>query len=287
MEHKEIDTRNNKEEITYTVSGGGVITLYVGDEVYCIANDHPSHRLLINKLKNKDFDRIKELACPSHIFEYAFDAKIVGDEIIVNGKPLHNTLATRTLELSRGGFDVKFLLAFLANCEKNPSNKSIMELYDFLENRNLPLTEDGCFLAYKRVREDWFDIYSGTIENKIGSTIKMPRTNVDDDRRHQCSYGLHVGALEYVRGYGSGGHILIVKVNPKDCIAVPLDHNAQKLRVAEYEILYELTEDRALPMPVYSSSGDKVESIADWRSENDVDAEEEAADEYWAEGWDK
>ena len=283
----DIDTRTNKEEITYTVSRGGVITLYIKDKVYCVADDHPSHRLLINKLKDKDYVDLEALVCPSHIFEYAFDAKIIDEEVFVNGKPLHNTLTKRTLELSRKGYDVKFLLSFLANCEKNPSNRAIMELYDFLENRNLPITEDGCFLAYKRVREDWFDIYSGTIKNEIGSTVSMPRLNVDDDRNHQCSYGLHVGALEYVKNYGSGGHILIVKVNPKDCISLPLDHGAQKLRVCQYEILYELVEHEALPFPVYSSSGEKVNSVDTWRSDNETTDEEEAADEYWTEGWKK
>ncbi len=282
---QQLDERNNKEDTTFTISKTGVITLYIKDKVYCIANDHPFHRTIIEKLKNKDFDNLENMVCSRQIFEYAFKAEIVNDQIIVNGAPLHNELTKRTLELAHKGYNVEFMLKFLANCEQNPSNKAINELYDFLANRNLPLTEDGCFLAYKRVRDDWYDIYSGTILNKVGTTISIDRKSVDDNRRNECSRGLHVGALEYVRRYGSGGHIVLVKVNPKDCISVPLDHQAQKLRVCSYEILYELNEDEPLPMPVYSSNGSKITSVSSWQKDNEVSTEEEAADEYWAEGW--
>ena len=281
------DERTNQEKTTYTVSRSGVITVYIEDRVYCVAEDHPSHREITRKLKAKEYDGIEDMMCYNNVFERAWNAEIKNGEVLVNGAPLHNVLTKRTLELSRKGFPVDFLLRFLENCEKNPSNQAIMELYDFLENRNLPITEDGCFLAYKRVRENWLDIYSGTIENKIGTTVKMARSQVDEVRQNTCSHGLHVGALEYVRHYGSGGHILIVKVDPKNCISVPRDHNAQKLRVCEYTILYELLEDVPLPLPVYSSAGEKITSVKDYQSENEVDNFEEDLneDEHWLDGW--
>lgn len=287
-EFEPVDERNNQEKVTYTVSRGGVVTLYVEDRVYSVTEDHPSHREIIRKLKAKDFEGIEDMMCYKNVFERAWHAEIKNGEVLVNGVPLHNVLTKRTIELSRKGFPVNFLLKFLENCEKNPSNRAIVELYDFLENRNLPITEDGCFLAYKRVRENWLDIYSGTIENKVGTTVKMVRSAVDDERAHECARGLHVGAIEYVRNYGSGGHVLIVKVDPKNCISVPRDHNAQKLRVCEYEILYELAEEAPLPLPAYGPNGEKISSVKNWKLENDTGEtqEEEEVDEHWLDGWD-
>lgn len=280
------DTRTNQEEVTYVISAGGVITLYLKDKVYCVASDHPNHRLIINKLKAKNYENIENLISFHFLFENAFNANIENGQVVINGEPVNNVLTERALELSRKGFPVHFLMKFLENCQQNPSNRAINELYDFLQNRNLPITDDGCFLAYKRVRSDWMDIYSGKIKNEIGTTISIPRKSVDEERKNTCSYGLHVGALEYVRHYGSGGHVLIVKVNPKNCISVPLDHNAQKLRVCEYSILYEIVEEAPLPLPVYSSTGEKISTVEGWRNENNKEETiEESADEYWQEGW--
>jgi hypothetical protein len=148
-------------------------------------------------------------------------------------------------------------------------------------------------LAYKRVREDYKDIYSGTIDNIIGTVVSVPREQVDPDRRHQCSYGLHVGALDYVRGYGARGHILVVKVNPQDCVSVPQDHNHMKLRTCRYEILFELPLETAeeLPYPCYSTDGTAFDNVGDYCEDSEeCDCEEEDVscnvdEDFWTIGW--
>jgi hypothetical protein len=135
----------------------------------------------------------------------------------------------------------------------NPSKRATEELYDFLMHKNLPITDDGCFLAYKRVNADWTDLYSNAIDNSIGQIVKMSRRKVDDNREMGCSDGLHVGALEYVEGYGSGGHVLVVKVNPEHVVSVPSDHDCTKVRCCEYEVLSEFKGE--LKRPVYSPDG--------------------------------
>ena len=124
---------------------------------------------------------------------------------------------------------------------KNPSKRAVDELYSFLENHNLGLTLDGCFLAYKSVGSNYLDKYSGTFDNKPGAILEMPRNSVDDESNRTCSHGFHVGALEYS---GPGGwyngpndKVIIVKVNPADAVSVPADHSAQKLRVCKYEVV--------------------------------------------------
>jgi hypothetical protein len=56
----------------------------------------------------------------------------------------------------------------------------VTELYGFLEKGNLPITNDGHFLAYKKVRKDYKDCHSGTMDNSIGQVVEMERNQVDD-----------------------------------------------------------------------------------------------------------
>jgi hypothetical protein len=128
---------------------------------------------------------------------------------------------------------------FVENLMENPSRRAIYELYSFLEECNLPITDDGHFIAYKRIRNDWMDVYSGTIDNHIGQKPSLPRRNVDDDCRNTCSYGLHVCSLGYLAHY-SGERLIAVKVNPKNVVSVPVDYHNSKMRVCEYEVITEL-----------------------------------------------
>jgi hypothetical protein len=120
---------------------------------------------------------------------------------------------------------------------------------EFLEYKELPITDDGCFLAYKGVSEHYYSIHGnpktvvvqgitttdGKIFNGVGSKIEVKRRNVDDNRNNHCSFGLHVGSLDYARSFGQ--RVVVVKVNPKDVVSVPTDYNCQKCRVSAYEVV--------------------------------------------------
>lgn len=296
----------SKSKVSFILSASGVISLWLTTEdgqhlQFSIATDHPNHKEIVRKLKSKDYSDL-ETICQDPTREKAAardlakavdnrtsgplvgKAKLVNGVVFVNEVPVHNVVTERVIQLSKAGLPIEPVLRFLELMLQNPSSKAQEELYDFLANRNLPLTEDGCFLGYKRVREDWLDIYSGTINNSIGRIVEVPRGDVDPNRANECSRGLHVGALDYVRGYGNGGHIVVVKVNPMDCVSVPQDHNHMKLRTCKYEVLYELPDnsasgDHALTQPVYSSSGERFTNAGEF-----ADSECESG-EYWRENW--
>jgi hypothetical protein len=103
----------------------------------------------------------------------------------------------------------------------------------------MPITDDGCFLGYKGVTNDYKDVHSGRFDNSVGAINEMPRNKVCDDFRQGCSYGFHVGSLEYATRWGP--KTVIVKVNPKDVVSVPEDSNWQKLRTAKYEVVAKYT----------------------------------------------
>jgi hypothetical protein len=156
----------------------------------------------------------------------------------------------RILDMKKEGFNFDSMLNFMCNLNDNPSDKSILELFDFMQNKNLPITQDGHFLAYKAVSSDFKDIYSGSIDNNVGEVVEIDRSKVDDNRNRHCGAGLHVGAIDYVTSYGGinldnhddndsdgGNQIVICKVNPADVVSVPSDARFQKLRACRYEVV--------------------------------------------------
>lgn len=58
---------------------------------------------------------------------------------------------------------------------------------------------------------------------------------------------VHVGSLEYVRGFASGygspdgDRIVIVEFDPQSAVSVPKDCSYQKIRVCQYTVLEEFT----------------------------------------------
>jgi acyl carrier protein len=173
------------------------------------------------------------------------------------GRPLHTIDAERVMAFMRDKLSYKPIANYIVRKMKNPSARAIQEMYNFLEHRGMSLTAKGTFIAYKGVSPDFWSIYGnkdtvvlegevnseGKILNKIGATIVVERSSVDDDFRKGCSHGLHVGSLEYAKGWGQ--RVVLVEVDPADVVSVPSDCNCQKLRCCKYTVLAEYTG----PMP--------------------------------------
>jgi hypothetical protein len=113
-----------------------------------------------------------------------------------------------------------------------------------MEVGNMPLTSDGCFLAYKKVRSNFFDIHSGTFDNSVGQKPSMPRNEVNEDSSQTCSSGLHACSFGYLGSFGSSpeNKVVVVKINPKNVVSIPNDYNSTKMRLCEYEVIEDVTE---------------------------------------------
>lgn len=113
------------------------------------------------------------------------------------------------------------------------------DLMKFIKLSEMPLTNDGRIIAYKRVNKDegsyFKDCHTGRVKQRVGSRVVMKVDLVDSSRHNSCSTGLHVANLGYMQGF-SGAHTLIVLVNPEDFIAVPVGEDT-KARVCAYEII--------------------------------------------------
>jgi hypothetical protein len=208
---------------------------------------------------NKNFDKVRDaLRQPEHDVEAILKMtdreqnirdSIQGGKVVVEGGtvyyenvPVNNTLTDKLLNLLDEGFDATPWIKFLENLMQNPSYRSRECLYSFLDKFNAPITPEGKFIAFKRVRENWKDLHTNTVDNSVGVTVKMERYKVDDDPQHTCSSGLHVCADEYLKGYATGDYTrtLVVEVNPANVVAVPYDYNFSKMRVCEYTVLAEI-----------------------------------------------
>jgi len=75
------------------------------------------------------------------------------------------------------------------------------------------------------------DQYTGTMEIKIGESVKMARDKCDNSPDSSCSYGLHQKTASHGAGFGSNA--LICLVNPYNVVAIP-NYDYSKFRCCEY-----------------------------------------------------
>lgn len=174
--------------------------------------------------------------------------------VTFKGQSIDNSLTTRMLSMLDEGFDLVPMAKFLENLMGNPSYRAVTELYSFLEKGNMPITPDGHFMAYKAVRADFKDIHSGTMDNSIGRVVEMARNGVDEDKNRTCSAGLHFCSFEYLPHFACAqGHVVLVKINPADVVAIPADYNDTKGRTCRYEVVGEYEGYYAEGGPYFTS----------------------------------
>ena len=226
----------------YIATQSGFSIFYAGKS-YVVGNDHTNFSSIKTALQIGDYSCIESL-CNTAIAINNFgkgNIAVIDGVVYYHGEQLHGAIVNTILKLIRDDFDTGPLDKFLYNLNCNPSKRAVDELYNFLEIGNLPITEDGCFLAYKKVRGDYKDIHSGTFDNSIGAVCSMPRNRVDDDSARTCSAGLHVCSYDYLKHFGNGSwdRVVICKINPRDVVSIPIDYNFTKMRVCEYTVIAE------------------------------------------------
>lgn len=268
----------------YIITPGNVSIIIKG-KVHNVTSTHVNYDAVLKAIAAKDFDSILELVdLKSPISKYINDTGVSdklridldSGQVTYDGNVVHNTMVARILELKAEGFPVEPLVKLLSNLYTNPSKKAIDELYSFLEYGKMPITEDGHFLAYKRVNDNYTSCYDNKTANDIGTVVSMPRYEVDDRSSNTCSSGLHICSFEYLQHY-RGARVIIVKVNPADVVSIPVDYNNTKARTCRYEVIGELTPEEAglethsFGTPVYTTKeyADHEDMLQDNEPEED------------------
>lgn len=248
-----------------------------GDSLVIVCTDENPNQLITKHLikGNPYFNQISDLLkkhqyqqalemmdSASRITKHSKGEFYVQDGMIFHkGELIPQELSNRIIQFADAGLPVKPLINFWENLSNNPSADAKKDLFSFLNHNHIPLTEDGCFIAYKRVRDDFTDLNSGKFDNNVGQKPHMDRNDVDPDRNNTCSRGLHVAAFNYANTFYANGHLLAVKVNPKDVVAVPIDYNGEKMRVSGYEVMEKIDGPRKTIIYPEFSVGELVAAL--------------------------
>lgn len=265
----------------FTKSG---ITACIALIPYTFDTSHPNYSKVVEAIKEGRFEDVPDLANIARSVSVFSNGKLEVDEtsgtIRYNGTVIDNSLTVRLLAMMREGFNVTPMIAFLGNLMLNPSKRAVDELYGFLEYGQLPITEDGHFIAYKRVRADYKSVHDGKTDNSIGLTVSMPRNFVDDRSENTCSHGLHFCSFEYLKSF-SGDKCIILKINPRDVVSIPADYNNTKGRACSYEVIGELTDDEFA-----KACTENIFTTAVYTVDEELENEDEPSDGGNDGGWD-
>ncbi|MFK4132471.1 hypothetical protein ACI2KR_09350 [Pseudomonas luteola] len=210
-----------------------------------VRSDHSNFAGIVQAAKANDYEKILTLLDPVQAFCDQLDGRLVkaNGSLYFDGTEVHTSLTRKIVDMaSRGENPLKFI-KFMENLLQNPEERAILELYGFVENNTLPISEDGYLLAYKTVRRDFLDHYSKTVYYAPGESVSMPRDKVNNDPEVTCSTGLHVCSVGYIADAFFGGdkksRLILVKVNPKDVVCVPKDYENSKVRCCAMHVLAE------------------------------------------------
>ena len=240
----------------YLIQGSNIVVV-IGNKSHTISKTHITYTKVLEAIKAGDWDSIPDIIEPKKVvLNYgAGNVSIQGETLYWKGKELNTGLSVRMIQMLQDGFPIEPMVNFMENLYSNPSHRAVTELYGFLEKCNLPITPDGHFLAYKKVRENYKDVHSGTMDNSVGQVVEMERHEVNDNKDQTCSTGLHFCSQSYLTSFG-GERTVIVKINPRDVVSIPSDYNDAKGRACRYEVIGELNVDPAdaFTKPVHTTA---------------------------------
>lgn len=245
--------------IPYIVQDNG-ITVFIDKKPHHVSVTSSKYKRVKKALKKKDWDKVESLISYGTAIKTFSQGKMKLDkgEVTYDGKVLPATLSTRIIKMVDEEMDLEPLINFVERLKANPSFNSAQQTYAFLEKNMLPITEDGFVLAYKTVsfaqesnkelglkRGDLVDSYTRTIRNNVGDIVEMERNEVNDDPNITCSFGLHGGSEAYYSGlhHSRNNVMLVIKVDPKDFVAVPKYHHEGKFRCCRYEVISYYGDD--------------------------------------------
>lgn len=227
--------------------------------------DNPFYAKVVELYKHKKFDEIKNyFDLKNYVFKYSQGRVKVGDNFVLyDDKEIHNEVGKRILQFLKEGIDIDLLVKFLENLMQNPEEHVKEDLFKFLENNKLPITDDGGFIAYKLVKDDYSPYYQSDASERyyVGTTVKLDRSICAKGREECGGASLYFARQEYWNGkfdeqnrYTGDGRMLIVKIMPQNVVSVPLGEDGRKGKCCEMEVLseYESMRNKVMDHAVFS-----------------------------------
>lgn len=244
--------------------GESLLVVFADGRSRTISNTHAKYEIIKTYLLETDTEALDEIhladlidvaaAVGTTLKNLSERVSFDGSNLYFDGDLINNSVSGHIVRMVRDG-DKQYvgLVRFLEKISSNPSDVSRKSLYSWLQGRKFTITVDGDFLAYKGVTTNSKgrnvsitsgiatvngQVVKGQIPNPIRGIIEMPRSRVNADTFVGCSAGLHAGTWDYAHHFGRG-RTLVVKINPRDVVSVPVDCESQKLRVCRYVVVEE------------------------------------------------
>lgn len=258
MSNRKSVSRLPKSQVGYVLCND-TLSIFIDDQSYSIDESHPNFKMVMKELDGKQRPHIlAKLVNVKKAVERFMKGRVVvdpnNDTVTYNGNPVEPVISEKILSFMKQGLDARPLVLFLDKLMKNPSKRALTEAFKFIQHVGLPIDKKGNLIAYKAIRTDWYDKYTGKILNKIGKVISINRNEVDDDFGVNCSEGIHVGNFSYAKSFGgSDCRIVLVSVSPEDIVSVPSDCSCQKCRVCKYKVVAEYKGSDPIPDLIYVS----------------------------------
>lgn len=233
------DTIRLANDLTPQLTGGNVVTVdlkeYLAITKALIPDGYEAEGIVVNQVI--DGKTVQGIFYPSKV-----QVQVQHEDEMVTIPDVEKLEKHAIRAASENSPSVRNFLRRIAPVVKDRLH-SAEDLMSFIERSELPLTNDGLIIGYKRVNRNsrgmFVDCHSGKIEQQVGSQVWMEVDMVDPSRHNSCSTGLHVANLGYLRSF-HGSHTLIVLVDPANFIAVP-HGETNKARVCEYDVIGVMT----------------------------------------------
>lgn len=231
-----------REYLNHILTGKSVVIQFK-DGLFPIDSSHPLYYHVAKALASRAFDALEEIVdVAARIVKHTKGNFWLQDGIVMlqgagGIEVVEKALSDKLLAFVDADLDTSALTNLHANASLNPDPEARKQLFGFLDKYHYPITADGCFVAYKRVREDFWDHHSHSIHYEVGTHVEMPREACDPDPHNACSSGLHVANYEYADRVFANGPLIEIKVNPKDVVAVPYGYEHEKMRICAGDVL--------------------------------------------------
>lgn len=221
------------------------ITVVVQSTPYVIAVGQPRWGPLLEAITAEDWEAVIRITTEVDQLRASTlvqdgDLEVKDGRILWRGNQLSGYLIDHILRTIRDGEDAQPLLNFLKRLQRNPSHRVVQGLFRWLEKGDMKITPDGLIIAYKKVRADFTDAWSGTMDNSIGARPFKERNAIDDEPTKTCAdSGLHFcskGYLPNFQSYGSNDHIMVIHVDPEHVVSFPPNEEF-KGRACTYEVV--------------------------------------------------
>jgi hypothetical protein len=229
--------------IPYILTHQGTINAVYDGRSYSFAKDSRFYEKIKKALNEQSVEDFLHYSDIARSINETGGGKITyeGGVLRYNGSIIKNSMAERIIRMIEDGFNADPLIKFFEFCYENPNPTVVDRLYDFLANNCIMIDNNGLIVGYKKVREDGYDYYSGTVKYELNQVVTIERDKCDSSSANTCSSGLHIGSLDYVtrQWYPGQGKIFLLRTNPRDVTAIPEEAGAPKLRSCRVEVIAE------------------------------------------------